>query len=93
MCRIEGGFDGFAALLGEFLTIVGAAFEDFDTIVGVRIVAGGNVDGEVEAHLIETVVDGGGGENANIHVFDTEGFAGGFKILENPFGGFAGVAA
>ena len=74
--RVEDGFDGGAAFGAEFLTIVGAAFEDFDAIVGVGIMAGGDVDGKIEAHLIETVVDSWGGEDAGAHIFDAERFEG-----------------
>ena len=54
---------------------------------------GGDVDGKVEAHLIKTVVDGWSGENADVGVFDAESLEGGFEVLEDPFGGFAVVAA
>ncbi len=55
--------------------------------------AGGNVDGEIETHVIETVIDGGGRKDADVGVFDAESFESGLEVLENPFGGFAVVAA
>ena len=55
---------------------MGAAFEDFDAVVGIGIVAGGDVDGKIEAHLVKTVVNGRSGKNAGAHIFDTEGFEG-----------------
>ena len=54
---------------------------------------GGDVDSKIEPHLVKAVIDGGSGKNADIAVFDAESFEGGFEICENPFGGFAGVAA
>ena len=68
-----------------------AAFKDFDAIVGVGVVAGGDVDGEIKAHVIETVIDGGSGEDTGTTIFDAESFEGGGEILQNPLGGFASV--
>lgn len=70
-----------------------AAFENFDAIVGVGVVRGGDVDSKIETHLIKAVIDGGSGEDADAGVLEAEGFAGGFEVGENPFGRFAGVAA
>lgn len=52
----------------------------------------GDVNGEIKAHLEEAVVDGWGGKNAGASIFDTESLAGGGEVLEDPFGGLAGVA-
>lgn len=72
LLRCEGLFDGVATCLAELLAGCVAAFEDFDAVVGVGVVRGGDVNGEIETHLIETVVDGGGGENTDAGVFDAE---------------------
>ena len=68
-----------------------SAFKDFDAVVGEGIVRSGDVDGKIEIHFVETIVDAGGRENAGAGVFDTKGFTGGGEVLQNPFGGFAGV--
>ncbi len=91
-CR-EGFFNSCAGGLAEFLTVSGAAFENFDAVVGVGVVRGGDVEAKVEAHFVETVVDGWGRENADARVFEAKGLAGGCEVGEDPFGGFAGVAA
>ena len=71
----------------------GTTFKNLNAIVGVGVVRSGDVDSEIKAHLIKTVVNGGGRQDANVAVFDTKCFAGGFEIGENPFGRFAGVTA
>ena len=58
-----------------------------------RIVTSGDVDGKIETHLGETVINGRGGKNAGVGVFDAESFEDGFEVLQNPFGRFAVVAA
>lgn len=70
----------------------GATFEDFDTVVGVGVVAGGDVNGEIIAHFVKTVVDGGGGKDAGRGIFDAERFEGGGEVLQDPLGRLAGVA-
>ena len=70
-----------------------ATFENLDTVVSVRIVTGGDIDSEVETHLVEAVVDGGGGENADTGIFNAEGFESLTEILNDPLGGFTSVAA
>ena len=70
-----------------------ATFEDFDAVVGNGVVGGGDVDSEIKAHFMKAVIDGGSGKNASVRVFDAECFAGGGEVLENPLGGFAGVAS
>lgn len=42
---------------------------------------GGDVNGEIKAHLEEAVVDGWGGKNASTGVFDAEGLASGGEVL------------
>ena len=86
-------FDCFATFGAEFDAGFVAAFEDFDAVVGVGVVAGGDVNGEIEAHMVEAVIDGRSGKDADAHVFDAESFEGGLEVLENPFGGLAVVAA
>ena len=70
----------------------GASFKDFDAVVGVWVVGSGNINSEVIAHFVETVIDGWSGKDAGGGVFDTEGFAGGGEVLQNPLGRFASVA-
>ena len=57
-------FNGGATLFGEFGALRFASFEDFNSVVCIGVVAGGDVDGEVEAHLIKAVVDARGGKNS-----------------------------
>ncbi len=71
----------------------GTTFKNLDAVVGVGVVRSSDVDSEIKAHLVKTVVDGRGGQDADIAVFDAKSFAGGFEIGENPFGRFAGVTA
>ena len=59
------------------MTRIGAAFENFDAVVGVGVVGGGDVDSVIIAHFIETVINGGGGKDAGTRIFKAEGFAGG----------------
>ena len=68
----DGGFNGLATFFAEFLAGRKAAFKNFDAVIGVGIVRGGNVNGEVEAHFKKAVIDGWSGENADGRVFDTE---------------------
>ena len=75
------------------MATVVATFEDFDAVVGDRIVGSGDVNGEIKTHFIEAIIDSGGGEDAGTRVFDAESFAGGGEVLENPLGGFARVAS
>ena len=75
------------------MTRKGPAFKNLDAVVGVGVVRSSDVDSEIKAHLVKTVVNGGGRQDADIAVFDTKCFAGGFEIRENPFGGFTGVTA
>ena len=70
-----------------------ATFEDFDAVVGDGVVGSGDVNGEIETHVVKAIIDSGSGKNAGTRVFDTESFAGGSEVLENPLGGFAGVAS
>ena len=77
----EGSFYSGAGVRGEFLTGGGAAFEDFDTVVGIGVMGGGDVDGEIEAHFVETVVDSGGGEDAGGGIFEAESFTGSGEVL------------
>ena len=85
-------FDSFATWLGELNAGVWPALEDFDAIVGVWVVRSGNVDSEIEAHFVKTIIDGWSWEYANGGVFEAERFEGGFEVGDNPFGRFAGVA-
>ena len=40
----------------------------------------GDVDGEVKAHLVETVVDSGGRKDTDVFVFYAKGVANNFKV-------------
>ena len=63
---VERLLDACAGFGVEFDALVVAAFEDFDTVVGVRIVTSGHIDSEVETHLIETVINSRSGEDADV---------------------------
>ena len=42
---------------------------------------GGDVDGEIEAHLVKTVINSRGRQNASGAVFDAEAVASGGEVL------------
>ena len=91
--RIKRGFDGFLAWGGKFNTIVFATLKDFNTIIYIGIMRGGNVDGKVEAHFVKTVIDCGGGKDADGGGFETGLSQGGGEVGEDFFGRFASIAA
>ena len=94
--KVGGGEDGFdfgTTGFAELGALGAPAFEDFDAIVGEGIVGGGDVDGKIKAHCVKTVIDARGGKDAGVSVFNAKSFAGGGEVLENPFGGFAGIAS
>ena len=77
--RSQGRLDGLAAVFAKFgAGAVCIAFKDFDAIVGVGIMGGGDVDSDIKTHLGETIINGGGRKNADVAVFDAESFEGGF---------------
>ena len=90
---VDGKFNSFAADFGEFLTIIGATFENFDTVVGVGVMGSGNVDCKIELHFIKTIINGRSGKDAGSGIFYAIGFAGFCEVINDPFRRFAGVAS
>ena len=90
---VDGFFDAFAAFFAKFDTRFVASFENLDAIIGIRVVASRDIDGEIETHFIKTVINGWGRENTCVGVFDAKSLEGDFEILENPFGRFACIAS
>ena len=71
---VDSLFNCFASWGLEFDAVALAALKDFDTVVCIWVMRGGDVDSEIEAHLIETIVDGRGGKDVDSGVLKAAGF-------------------
>ena len=80
MSFFDSFFDEIATFLTEFLRAVFAAFENFDAVIGVGVVGGSDVDGDVETHFGKAVVDGWGGKYADVTILDAESFESSFEV-------------
>ena len=62
-------FYTLAAFFAKFNTASFATFKDFDAVVGMGIVGGSNVNGEIKSHLIKTIINSGSWKDASVKIF------------------------